>query len=141
MSRSKADRQESAAVEASAMSDEREGRQVDPELVDRLLEQAGDRELLGEGGLLTQLTKQVLEAALDAELTDHLGYERGDPAGRGSGNSRNGTSPKRVQTDVGTVDLDVPRDRNSSFEPAIVPKGTRRLQGFTTASSRCTRGG
>ncbi len=77
-------------VERSAMNDD-ESREVDPELVDRLLEEAGDRELLGEGGLLSQLTKQVLEAALDAEMTAHLGYERGDPAGRGSGNSRNGS--------------------------------------------------
>ncbi len=107
-------------------------REIDQELVDRLLEEAGDRDLdlLGEGGLLSQLTKQVLETALDAELTDHLGYERGDPQGRGSGNSRNGTSPKRVHTDVGTVDLEVPRDRNSSFEPRAVPKGTSRLRGF-----------
>ncbi len=102
-------------------------REIDQELVDELLAQAaGDgRELLGEGGLLQQLTKQVLETALDAELTTHLGYERGDPLGRGSGNSRNGTSPKRIHTDVGTVDLDVPRDRNSSFEPEIVPRARR----------------
>ena len=64
---------------------------------------------------------------MDEELTDHLGYERGDPAGRGSGNSRNGTTPKRVLTTVGPVDLDVPRDRNSTFEPVIVPKGATRL--------------
>lgn len=62
---------------------------VDPKLIDELLEGAGDRELLGEGGLLQQLTKQLLETALDAELTDHLGHERGDPGGRGSGHSRN----------------------------------------------------
>jgi putative transposase len=105
-------------------------REIDPELVDQLIEQAGDRELLGEDGLLRQLTKQVLETALDVELTEHLGYERGDPVGRGSGNSRNGATPKRVHTDIGTVDLDVPRDRNASFDPAIVPKGARRLRGF-----------
>ena len=85
---------------------------------------------MGEGGLLSQLTKQALETALDAELTSHLGYERGDREGRGSGNSCNGTSPKKLHTDIGTVDVDVPRDRNSSFEPEIVPKGTSRLQGF-----------
>jgi putative transposase len=87
-------------------------------------------QLLGDGGVLTELTKQLLERALDDELSEHLGYERGDPAGHGSGNSRNGTTPKRVLTEVGPVDLDVPRDRNSSFEPAIVPKGTTRLRGF-----------
>lgn len=87
-------------------------------------------ELLGEGGLLPELTKRLLERAMDEELTDHLGYERGDPAGRGSGNSRNGTTPKRVLTTVGPVDLDVPRDRNSTFEPVIVPKGKSRLGAF-----------
>lgn len=107
-------------------------REIDQELVDELLAQAGEQnlELLGEGGLLQQLTKQVLETALDTELTSHLGYERGEVLGRGSGNSRNGTSPKKVHTDIGTVDLDVPRDRKSSFEPEIVPKKVTRLQGF-----------
>jgi putative transposase len=104
--------------------------EVDPALVERLLAEAGDRDLLGEGGLLQQLTKQLLETALDTELTDHLGYERGDPTGRGSGNSRNGTSGKTVQTDIGSVELAVPRDRNGTFEPRIVPKGVRRLEGF-----------
>lgn len=104
--------------------------EVDPALVDELLAQADGRDLLGEGGLLQQLTKQLLETALDAELTDHLGYERGDVAGRGSGNARNGTTPKRLHTDVGTIGLEVPRDRNASFDPQIVPKGTRRLDGF-----------
>lgn len=87
-------------------------------------------ELLGPDGLLSQVTKAVLERALDEELTDHLGYEKGDPAGRGSGNSRNGITPKRLQTDIGTIDLEVPRDRNGEFEPRIVPKGTSRLKGF-----------
>lgn len=87
-------------------------------------------ELLGPDGLLSQVTKAVLERALDEELTDHLGYERHDPAGRGSGNSRNGTTPKTVLTDVGAIDLEVPRDRNGDFEPRIVPKGTTRLKGF-----------
>ena len=84
-------------------------------------------ELLGEGGLIPELTKRLLERAMDEELTDHLGYERGDTAGRGSGNSRNGSTPKRLLTPVGPVDLDVPRDRNSTFEPQIVPKGVSRL--------------
>lgn len=89
-----------------------------------------DGELLGPEGLLSQVTKAVLERALDEELTGHLGYVKGDPAGRGSGNSRNGITSKRLHTDVGTVDLDVPRDRNGDFEPQIVPKGTSRLKGF-----------
>lgn len=132
MSKRNADAPAVEPVETLTMDDKepRQGGEVDPELVDELLEQAGDRELLGEGGLLQQLTKQVLETALDTELTDHLGYEHGDPAGRGSGNSRNGTTPKRLHTDIGAVDLDVPRDRNGEFDPAIVPKGSRRLSGF-----------
>lgn len=104
---------------------------VDRELVERLLEDAGeDVELLGPDGLLSELTKSVLETALDTELTEHLGYERHDPAGRGSGNNRNGSSSKTVLTDVGAVELEVPRDRDSSFEPKIVPKGVSRLEGF-----------
>jgi putative transposase len=141
MSKRKSDTDATTAVERTVVATDPD-REIDPELVDRLLEQAGDdRELLGEGGLLQQLTKQVLETALDTELTAHLGYERGDVEGRGSGNSRNGTSPKRVQTDIGAVDLDVPRDRRSTFEPAIVPKGARRLQGFNDASWRSTAAG
>lgn len=97
-------------------------------LMARVEEEGAD--LLGPDGLLNQVTKAVLERALDEELTDHLGYEKGDPAGRGSGNSRNGTTPKRLHTEIGTVDLDVPRDRNGDFEPMIVPKGTSRLKGF-----------
>ena len=132
MGKKTADASVAEQVEPTAMNDEmdREAGEVDPELVDQLLEQAGERELLGEGGLLQQLTKQVLETALDTELTDHLGYERGDVSGRGSGNSRNGTSRKKLQTDIGAVDLEVPRDRKGEFEPKIVPKGSRRLQGF-----------
>ncbi|ORA75033.1 IS256 family transposase, partial [Mycolicibacter kumamotonensis] len=74
----------------------------------------------GADGLLNELTKAVLERALNSELTHHLGYEAGDPAGRGSGNSRNGTTPKTVTTVNGPVRIEAPRDRNGSFEPAIV---------------------
>jgi transposase-like protein len=76
------------------------------------------------------VTKAVLERALAEEMTGHLGYERHDPAGRGSGNSRNGMTAKTVLTDVGAVDLAVPRDRNGTFEPQIVRKGQTRLEGF-----------
>jgi len=105
---------------------------VDDELADQLLgkAQAEGVELLGPDGLLSQVTKAVLERALAEEMTGHLGYEKHDPAGRGSGNSRNGTTPKTVLTDVGAVDLAVPRDRNGSFEPQIVRKGQTRLEGF-----------
>jgi putative transposase len=87
-------------------------------------------ELLGENGVLKGVIKQIMEAALDAERSDHLGYEKGDPAGRGSGNSRNGTTPKKVITDAGDIDLDVPRDRAGTFEPQLVPKGARRIEQF-----------
>ena len=102
-----------------------------PELLDELLaDYERPEDLLGDDGLFKQLKKALLERALGAELTDHLGYEKGDPAGRGSGNSRNGHSGKTVLTEDGAVELAVPRDRNGSFEPAIVPKGERRLDGF-----------
>src|SRR5688572_6719622 len=71
-------------------------------------------ELTGDGGLLTALVRQVLQTGLEVETTDHLGYERHDPAGRGSGNSRNGSHPKTVTTEIGQVELRVPRDRNAS---------------------------
>jgi putative transposase len=83
----------------------------------------------GPGGLLAGLTKTLLESALEAEMTEHVGYEPHDPAGHHSGNSRNGTRTKTVLTDIGSVELDVPRDRAGSFEPVIVPKRKRRLAG------------
>jgi putative transposase len=100
-----------------------------PERIDQLLADAEAEGLAvdGPGGLLSQLTKAVLERALDAEMTDHLGYERGDVSSYGSGNHRNGTYPKTVLTTTGPVELVVPRDRNGSFEPQIVPKRRRRL--------------
>jgi len=85
--------------------------------------------LVGPGGLLAGLTKTVLETALEAELTEHLGYEKHDPVGRNGANSRNGARSKTVITEVGPVELDVPRDRDGSFEPRIVPKRARRLGG------------
>ncbi len=92
--------------------------------------QAEGAELLGPDGLLSQVTRAVLERALAEEMTGHLGYEKHDPAGRGSGNSRNGMTPKTVLTDVGAVDLAVPRDRNGTFEPQVVRKEQTRLEGF-----------
>jgi putative transposase len=102
------------------------------ELLDQLMSRvdADGVALTGAGGFLPELVKAVLERGMDAELTDHLGYERGDPAGRGSGNSRNGTTPKRVGTEVGDIGLDQPRDRNSTFASSLVPKGARRLGGL-----------
>ena len=105
---------------------------VDEQLAAHLVEQARSEgiSLVGPDGLLQRLTKLVLEGALEGELTDHLGYEHGDPAGRNGGNSRNGTRAKTVLTEVGPVDLDVPRDRDASFEPKIVRKRQRRLTGM-----------
>jgi putative transposase len=104
---------------------------VDAELVGRLVAQAREQglQLSGEGGLLQRLTKIVLESALDGEITDHLGYDKHDPAGANSGNSRNGARAKTVLTDVGPVEVGVPRDRRGSFEPQIVRKRQRRLSG------------
>ena len=85
--------------------------------------------LVGPGGLLAGLTKRVLELALEAEMTEHVGYEAYDPAGHHSGNSRNGIRSKTVLTDIGPIELDVPRDRAGTFEPAIVAKRKRRLGG------------
>jgi putative transposase len=99
---------------------------VSPEAVDRMLADADEAGVSAEG-LLGQLTKTVLERALGAELDDHLGYVKGDPAGNGSGNSRNGSYGKTVTTAAGPVRIGVPRDRNGSFEPKIVAKGQRRL--------------
>jgi transposase-like protein len=112
---------------------------VDPDrdeldaLADRLVAQARTDgvALTGPNGLLGGLTKRVLETALAAELTDHLGYEPGDP--RPSSNARNGTTPKTVRTDIGQVRIDVPRDRQGTFEPAVLPKHVRRLGGFNEA--------
>ncbi|SIS04572.1 IS256 family transposase [Micromonospora avicenniae] len=109
-----------------------EPRLVDQQQAEALVAQAREQgvELLGDGGLLRQMTKAVLERALAEELTDHLGYEVGDPAGQGSGNSRNGYSAKTVLTEAGAVEIDVPRDRNGTHEPKIVRKGQRRLDGI-----------
>ncbi len=88
-------------------------------------------ELTGDGGLLTGLVRQVLQCGLEVEMAEHLGYERNAVEGRGSGNSRNGTTPKTVTTEVGRVDLRVPRDRAGTFEPVTVPKHQRRLAGLS----------
>ncbi len=104
----------------------------DEQLVAMLVERARSEglQLTGQGGLLQQLTKRVLESALEGEITDHLGYERHDAVGRGSGNSRNGSRAKTVLTDVGPVEVKVPRDTAGSFEPQIVKKRQRRLTGI-----------
>src|SRR5579862_5654759 len=106
---------------------------MDDRLLDELLERskdaAGGLRLTGEGSMLGELVRAVLERALEAELTAHLGYGRHDPAGHHSGNSRNGTIDKTVQTGVGPVPLAVPRDRAGTFEPLLVPKRAGRVAG------------
>ena len=105
---------------------------VDAGLLDELMNRV-DRDgvaLTGAGGFLPELVKAVLERGMAAELTDHLGYEKGDPAGRGSPNSRNGSTPKTVASEVGDIGVDTPRDRAGRFEPRLVPKGARRLGGL-----------
>ena len=118
------DEEQAAAAEAIATA-------LDPALVARLAPQARVQgvQLLGRGGILQQLTKRFLEAALEAEMDEHLGYDKHDPAGRNGGNSRNGRRTKTLLTEVGPVDIDVPRDREGSFAPTVVPKRSRRLGG------------
>jgi putative transposase len=104
---------------------------VDEQLIARLTGKAREAglALTGEGGLLAQLTKRLVESALDGELTDHLGYDKHEVTGRDGGNSRNGHRAKTVLTEVGPVEIEVPRDRDGSFEPKIVAKRQRRLSG------------
>ncbi|KOG59452.1 transposase [Streptomyces antibioticus] len=104
---------------------------VDDQLIDELVgrAQAEGLQLTDEGGLLQQLTKRLLESALEGESTDHLGYDKHGPVGKNGGNSRNGTRSKTVLTDVGPVEITVPRDRDGSFEPKIVKKRQKRLTG------------
>jgi transposase-like protein len=104
-------------------------------LAGQLVEAAAERgiELTGADGLLTALTRQVLQSALEAEMSAHLGYDKHDPIGRMVENSRNGSSPKTVRTEIGDVTIAVPRDRDGSFEPMIVRKHQRRLAGFDEA--------
>jgi transposase-like protein len=105
---------------------------ADEQVLRELTERArrGGLKLTGEGGLLGKLTKMVVEGALEGELDDHLGYGKHDPAGRDGGNSRNGHRAKTVLTDTGPVEISVPRDRDSSFEPTMVAKRQRRLTGI-----------
>jgi putative transposase len=104
---------------------------IKTELLEQLLKSVEKpEELLGPDGLLHQLKGALMERMLEAELTSHLGYEPNDPKGRGAGNSRNGHSTKTVETESGPVQIRIPRDRNGSFDPQVVPKHRRRLDGF-----------
>lgn len=105
--------------------------EIKKELIDELLKDYKKPEdVVGENGLLKQLTKALLERAMNAELTNHLGYEKSDPAGYNSGNTRNGSTPKTLKGDFGELVIETPRDRNGSFEPQIVKKHQTRFDGF-----------
>jgi len=104
---------------------------ISNKLIDQLLEgNKSPEDILGEDGLLKQLTKRVAERALEAEMDHHLGYPKHDPAGSNTGNSRNGTSRKKVRSVHGEIELEVPRDRNGQFDPKLVKKGEKQLNGF-----------
>jgi putative transposase len=104
---------------------------IKQEIIDELLsDYKHPEDLLGDGGLFKQLKKALLERALNAELSDHLGYEKGDPKARRHANSRNGHGSKRITGEDGEMEISIPRDRDASFEPQIVKKGQRRFEGF-----------
>jgi putative transposase len=106
-------------------------RQLPDDVVDELLAGAKtEEEIVGPSGLLSQLTKRLVERALEVELTDHLGYERHQEPPGGAGNTRNGSTPKTLSTEHGPVDVRTPRDRDGSFEPQLVRKRQRRFEGF-----------
>src|ERR1700752_291234 len=105
--------------------------EIDLEVIDKLL--AGYKkpeQIIGENGLLKQLTKAILERAMSAELTEHLGYEKHDPAGYKSGNTQKGRNRKRLKGECGKTEIEPPRARNGPSEPQIVEKGQRRFNGF-----------
>ena len=104
---------------------------IDNELIDNLLKDYKKPEdLIGENGLLKQLTKQLLERAMAAELTEHVGYDKHEAIGNNSGNSRNGKSAKTIKGTFGELALETPRDRNGTFEPQIIEKHQTRFTGF-----------
>jgi hypothetical protein len=104
---------------------------IDKKLIDQLLiDYKKPEDIIGENGLLKELTKAILERALEAEMTDHLGYEKHDPAGHRRGNTRNGKSQKTLKGEFGELELETPRDRQATFDPKIVAKGQTRWTGF-----------
>ncbi len=124
---------ETKPAETVSTARETVDKMVEAGLLDELMSKVGDDglQLTGEGGFLPELTRRVLEAGLQAELTDHLGYEKHDRAGWGAPNSRNGSTPKTVSSEIGDFDLNTPRDRAGSFQPRLVPKGARRVGGLS----------
>ena len=115
--------------------DQDSGVGLDVQIANELIEKARQQgvSLVGEGGLLAGITKTVLQTALDAEMSEHLGYDKGEAPGLAEGNCRNGSSSKTVNTEIGPIRIDVPRDRAGQFQPRIVPKHARRVAGFDEA--------
>lgn len=104
---------------------------IKDELLDELLkEYKNPEDLIGKDGILKQLTKRLVEKAMESELTHHLGYEKNSPAGNNTGNSRNGKTSKNIKGDFGEVPIDVPRDRTGAFQPQIIKKNQTRFDGF-----------
>ena len=114
-----------------SMVERPDGDRIADEVIDELLAGAGtEEEIVGPGGVLAQLTKRLVERAMEVELTEHLGYEPHQEPPGGAGNTRNGSTPKTLMTEHGPVRIDTPRDRDGSFEPQIVRKRQRRFEGF-----------
>ena len=105
---------------------------IDPKLINQLLEQTPPEDLLGENGLIKQFAKAILERALQAEMSTHLGHEPGESVSNEAGNKRNGTTSKTVQGELGKLEISVPRDREGTFEPQLVKKRQTRLRGLDT---------
>ena len=99
-------------------------------VLDRLIAGKSSEDILGQSGLVKDLTRRLVERVLQGEMTAHLGYERHAQEGRNGGNSRNGNASKRIKTDTAEIDLEVLRDRDGTFDPVMVAKGQRRLPGF-----------
>ncbi len=113
------------------MARDRTRKRIRDGLLDELLESCdGPEDVLGKDGLIRQLTGRLVERVLDAELTDHLGYDKHSSAGNGSGNSRNGYRKKTLRDDTGQMEIEAPRDRAGTFEPQLIPKHTSRMPSF-----------
>ena len=115
---------------------------ISKDVLDELMKNyKGPDDITGPDGLIKQLSKALIERAMQAELTDQLGYEKHDPGTKSTDNRRNGTSKKRLRSDQGPMDIEVPWDRDGEFEPIIIPKYKREFKGSsTTRSCRCTPG-
>ena len=117
-------------AERDELPDELRERLLDGMIDELIAGKRGEREILGQDGVLGEITRRMVQRALEEELTEHLGYPAGQAPPGGAGNSRNGGTPKTVLTDQGPVRIDTPRDRKSHFEPQLVKKGQRRLAGL-----------